>query len=155
MAESAFTGVWRRFDQLSVAELHALLKLRVDVFVVEQACPYREIDGLDPQAEHYLLRDADGALAGCLRLFAPGVNGPQARLGRIVVAPQRRGLKLGHQLVAEGIARARALHPGCAIALSAQAHLEDFYAGHGFAAVSPPYLEDGIAHVDMLLGGAD
>ena len=134
-------------QELSGLDVHDLLKLRQDVFVVEQACAFADIDGLDPRALH-LLAFVRGPLAGCLRLL----DSPDLRIGRIVVAPQARGSGLGHRLMAAAIERCASDHPDRAIYLSAQAHLKDFYAGHGFIVVSAPYLEDGIPHVDMRRG---
>ncbi|NBN63398.1 GNAT family N-acetyltransferase [Microvirga tunisiensis] len=144
------TARWRAFDALTVHELHAILKLRGDVFVVEQACAFVEIDGLDPKAEHLSLVTEDGVLAGYLRFFAPGVLGEaEVRLGRIVVAPAFRGLRLGDRLMREGLQRAADRHPARPVVLSAQAHLERFYASHGFCPYGETYLEDGIPHVHM------
>lgn len=143
---------WHAFDALSPARLYALLKLRVDVFVVEQACPYPEIDGRDAEARHFLLESGDGDLAAYLRLFAPrtgDLTGDVARLGRIVTAPGWRGCGLGDYLMRAGLAECARLFPGHAVELSAQAHLQRFYAAHGFHCVSDIYPEDGIPHVDM------
>ncbi|MCA1298918.1 GNAT family N-acetyltransferase [Stappia indica] len=140
---------------MTPATLHALFMLRVSVFVVEQACAYQEIDAADAIAEHLVLRPAGenhaGAIAGCLRLLPPEGDGPNApvRIGRIVVAPAWRGARLGDRLMIEAIDRAGQRYPGHPLLLSAQAHLQRFYARHGFSPVSPVYDEDGIAHVDM------
>lgn len=136
---------WRRFAELSGLEVHDLLRLRQDIFVVEQACAFHEIDGLDPGAEH-LLAFRDGVLSGCLRLIA---HDTFVRIGRIVVGAGARGTGLGHRLMVEALKRCRTGHPNRPILLSAQAHLQSFYAGHGFIAASATYLEDGIPHVDM------
>ena len=136
---------FRRFDTLSGAEVHALLRLRQDVFVVEQDCAFAEIDGRDPGALH-LLAWAGERLAGCLRLLA---EEDAMRIGRIVVGAPARGPGLGHRLLAAALDRCAATAPGRAVVLSAQAHLENFYAAHGFIVVSSAYLEDGILHVDM------
>lgn len=141
---------WFRFEELGVLRLHDLLKLRVEVFVLEQNCAFAEIDGLDPKAAHLLIETADGQIAGYLRYFAPQALGePDVRLGRIVVAPAFRGVGLGDRLIAQGIVRARELSPQADIVLSAQAHLERFYAGHGFCPYGETYLEDEIPHVHM------
>ncbi|MBC2860421.1 GNAT family N-acetyltransferase [Stappia sp. 28M-7] len=149
-------ALWAEMDELSPRQLHAMLRLRVDVFVVEQACPYPEIDGRDPQARHLLVSAPgengpdDENLAACLRLLRPQAAGEPLRIGRIVVAPAWRGTGLGDYLMRAALAEARRIAPGCPQALSAQAHLTAFYAGHGFMPVSETYLEDGIPHVDML-----
>lgn len=136
---------WTTFDALSGVEVHDLLRLRQDVFVVEQACAFPEIDGRDPQALHLLVR-IEGRIAGCLRLIE---EEDAMRIGRIVVGPTARGTGLGHRLMRAAIARCGQFHAGRDVLLSAQAHLQNFYAAHGFIAVSPAYLEDGIPHVDM------
>ncbi|WP_439530696.1 GNAT family N-acetyltransferase [Pannonibacter sp.] len=144
------TSTWYRFDELGAHRLHDLLKLRVDVFVVEQQCAYPDIDGLDPKADHLLLEASNGQIAGCLRCFAPGALGEdEVRLGRIIVAPAFRGLRLGDRLMQLAIERTQLAFPAADIVLSAQAHLERFYAGHGFCPHGETYLEDGIPHVHM------
>ena len=144
-----WSGCWFAFGELPLVALYEVLKLRVDVFVVEQNCPYPEVDGRDPEAFHYLLRDGEGRLAAYLRSFAPSVEEPYVRLGRIVVAPHARGLRLGDHLMRAGLAWARAEHPDAQVELSAQAHLQRFYGSHGFEPIGEIYLEDGIPHVDM------
>jgi ElaA protein len=136
---------WARFAALSGLEVHDLLRLRQDVFVVEQACAFPEIDGRDPQALHLLAR-IDGRLVGCLRLLD---EEKAMRIGRIVVGPAARGTGLGHRLMRAALARCAETAPARPVVLSAQAHLQNFYAGHGFIVVSPAYLEDEIPHVDM------
>ncbi|WP_417669864.1 GNAT family N-acetyltransferase [Roseibium sp.] len=152
MAEKELVGSWLTFDELGVRRLHDLLKLRQDVFVVEQECAFPEIDGKDPDAWHFLLVDQDsGDVAGALRVFLPVTETKAgSRIGRVVTAGGYRGLGLGKQLMEAGIAKCMENAPGAAIHLSAQAHLEDFYASFGFERVSDNYLEDGILHLDMV-----
>ena len=138
----------RKADALSPAELYRLLKLRVDVFVVEQNCPYPELDGKDFGALHLRLL-GDGELLAAARIFAPSQEEPEARIGRVVVSPARRGARLGDAVMREAIALCERSFAGIAIAISAQSHLAGFYASHGFEIVSGEYLEDGIPHVDM------
>lgn len=138
---------WATFEELSNADLYAVLKLRVDVFVTEQACAYSEIDGLDDKARHLLVKQ-DHVLAGYLRLFPPDDTGSVV-LGRIVVADNYRSRRLGGRLLEVGLAEARRLYPGCKVRLSAQSHLRKFYGRLGFVVASGEYLEDGIPHVEM------
>jgi ElaA protein len=148
------TWQWSSFADLTAAQLYAMLALRQQVFVLEQTCLYPDIDGLDPAAHHLLgWRDVDGkpALAAHLRCLAPGAKYTEMSIGRVVTSPAARGTGLGRELVAQGIALAQRLHPGHAIRIGAQAHLEAFYASFGFVTVSEPYDEDGIQHIDMLL----
>jgi len=144
---------WSRFADLSPAELYEMLALRQQVFVLEQACLYPDIDGLDVDAHHLLgWKTVAGQreLAATLRCLAPGAKYDEMSLGRVVTSPSARGTGLGRELVAQGIACAVRLHPGHAIRIGAQAYLEAFYASFGFRTVSAPYDEDGILHVDML-----
>jgi ElaA protein len=144
---------WSGFADLTVAQLYEMLALRQQVFVLEQTCLYPDIDGLDPGAHHLLgwaTLDGRRELAASLRCLAPGAKYEEMSLGRVVTSPAARGTGLGRELVAQGIACAEQLHPGHAIRIGAQAHLERFYAGFGFVTVSEPYDEDGIMHVDML-----
>lgn len=142
-------GQWSAFDDLSARDVHDLLKLRQDVFMLEQECLFPEIDGKDPATDHYLLRDLDtGALAGAIRFFS--ANNDEVRIGRVVVAQSHRGLGLGRDLMLAGMARARDVAPNATIHLSAQAHLEKFYQSLGFSTNSAVYLEDDIPHIDMI-----
>ncbi|GAA5662789.1 GNAT family N-acetyltransferase [Brucella intermedia] len=150
MAEKLLVSRWDQLDNLTPRALYAMLKLRVDVFVVEQKCPYPEIDGKDFEAFH--LRIVDGEeLAASLRVLPPEQDGKPVKIGRVVVAPDYRGYKLGHRLMKEAIEFAQARFPGTAIELGGQSHLQKFYGSFGFEAISDEYLEDGIPHVDMRL----
>ncbi|HZH27306.1 MAG TPA: GNAT family N-acetyltransferase [Azospirillaceae bacterium] len=148
MTGSSERLVWRDFDALTPRELHDLLRLRCDVFVVEQACAFPEIDGKDPAAAHLLAFAAGGELVGCLRLFAPGPD-KAARIGRVAVALVVRGTGLGRRLMAEALAEVDRRFGAVPVDLSAQAHLERFYGGFGFLRIAQDYLEDGIPHCDM------
>lgn len=144
---------WRhaRYDELTVDELYRILALRQEVFVVEQACPYQDVDGRDRDATHLWTDDDAGAhTLAYARLFAPGVRYPEACIGRVVSAPSTRRTGLGRALMAEAIARLHAAHGPVAIRISAQRYLERFYGELGFVTTSPEYLEDGIPHVEMV-----
>lgn len=150
MSEKIFTSHWDEIDGLTPRALYAMLKLRVDVFVVEQNCPYPEIDGKDYDAFH--LRVLDGEeLAASLRVLPPEQAGKPVKIGRVVVAPDYRGYKLGQRIMQEAVAFAQDRFPGIAIELGGQSHLQKFYGSFGFVAISDEYLEDGIPHVDMRL----
>ena len=145
---------WSSFTDLTAAQLYEMLALRQQVFVLEQACLYPDLDGLDQDAWHLLgwRQEADGrrALAATLRCLAPGAKYAEMSLGRIATSAAARGTGVGRELVATGIALAERLHPGHAIRIGAQAYLERFYGSFGFRTVSDPYDEDGILHIDML-----
>ena len=139
------------FDGLSLTDLYDLMRLRQEVFVVEQNCVYLDADGYDQNARHLLGRDGEGQLVACLRLFAPGVKYPnEASIGRVCTAASLRRTGLGRELMRRGIAEAERLWPGCGIRLSAQVYLLKFYESLGFATASEPYDEDGIPHVEMV-----
>lgn len=148
--DALITSEWRRFDELSAAVLYELLRLRQQVFVVEQGSPYPDLDGLDHQAHHLLLAD-DGALCGCLRLLPPREDRPELRLGRVCVARHLRRRELGRRLMTEALAFCHEHHPGHAVALSAQLELVPFYESYGFAAIGDPYDDFGIPHTEMRL----
>lgn len=131
----------KTFATLSVAELHAIYRLRVATFVVEQQCPYQEVDDRDPTATHLYATENDAIAAYC-RLIqgAEGVH-----IGRVIVAPARRGRGMAKTLMQAALC----LVAGQAAYLQAQAHLQNFYASFGFLPISDVYPEDGIAHIDM------
>ena len=145
---------WRlaRYAELERDELFDLLKLRCEVFIVEQRCAYPDPDEKDRHSEtrHLLGRTPQGQLAAYLRLLAPGASHAEASFGRVITAPPFRGAGLGDALVREALRHIAALWPGHAIQIGAQAHLIGYYAKHGFSAVGEEYDEDGIPHRQML-----
>ena len=140
---------WQRFEQLGVDNLYDALALRCRVFILEQG-PYLDPDGLDRHAWHLLGRDASSVLQACLRVVDPGVKYAEPSIGRVITAPESRGIGLGRVLFAEGVSRCAAAWPGQGIRISAQAHLDRFYGTYGFEPVGETYLEDGIPHLEML-----
>jgi len=144
---------WQTMDfaQLSREQLYAILRLRQEVFVVEQHSIYLDLDGLDQQALHMLCCRGEQLLA-YQRCLPPGLSYPESSLGRIVVSPAARGLQLGRELVQRGINYNMEHWPGCAIRINAQAYLRDFYAGLGFVASGKEYDEGGIMHQQMVYG---
>jgi ElaA protein len=141
---------WHAWDALTPDTLYAFLRLRSEIFVVEQNCVFPEMDGIDPLCEHLCGYDQQGALLAYLRLVPPQVKAPQPALGRLVVAQSARGSGLGRLAIHEGLRHCAARYPEQDIFLSAQRHLENFYASMGFKTCSEPYLEDDIWHVNML-----
>lgn len=133
------------FDELSTATLYALLRLRVDVFVVEQECPYPELDGRDdePGTRHLWISGADGAPRAYLRILRDGDG--TAHIGRVAVGRPHRGTGLAAQLMEAALA-----HVGDApCELEAQVHVADFYKRWGFVVTGPEFDLDGIPHVPM------
>lgn len=143
---------WRiaPFDALCAREAHDLMALRQSVFVIEQACLFPEIDGRDPLATHVLAWRGE-TLAGCARLLPAGAKLAARSIGRVATARFARGGGLGRALMSRAIAHLLAQDAAAPIELSAQAHLEGFYASFGFRGFGAPYDEDGIAHLDMRL----
>ncbi len=149
--------VWeiKPFAGLCINELYDLLKLRVDVFVVEQNCVYPELDEKDrhPDTFHLSGRNGNRELAAYLRILPPGLSFPQPCIGRVVVLKKYRGQGLCRLMIKRAVDQADRNWPGMDIKISAQAYLESFYQSYGFKKVSEPYLEDGIPHLEMLLKG--
>ena len=138
----------KTFAQLSNTELYAILKLRVDVFVVEQACPYPEIDGRDEDSLHVWLGE-DGEILAYLRVLDRGVESEYVSIGRVIAARRRQGL--GSEIMKAGIRVAQEHFHAEAIYLEGQVYAQGFYENLGFRQISEPYLEDNIPHIKMLL----
>ena len=141
------------FDELSREQLYALLRLRQEVFVVEQTCWYLDADGRDQAALHLLGTDSEGRLGAYARLLPCGISYPEyASIGRVLTAGFVRGRGCGRGLMNAAV---RALHGAWGeqpIKISAQAHLQEFYGSIGFVGVGEVYDEDGIPHRAMLRG---
>lgn len=146
---------WRvqRFETLPPQVLHDILRLRVDVFIVEQQCLYPEIDGQDPAALHVTGHDADGRLVAYARILPPHAGGPP-HIGRVVVHPEARGRALGREVMRQALLALEQAHGSARSALAAQAHLQAFYEGLGYRRTGEVYDWDGIPHVDMERGDA-
>lgn len=142
---------WRfaAFDALTIPELYAALQLRSEVFVLEQACVFQDIDGADAQAMH-LLGSQGGQLVAYARCFAAGAKFSEASIGRVVTRDSLRGSGAGHVLMQQAIACLSQQWGAQPIRIGAQARLEHFYTQHGFVKTGELYVEDGIAHIEML-----
>lgn len=138
------------FDQLSLVELYQILAMRVEVFVVEQDCPYQDLDGLDQKAIHLVSSSLDGKIAATLRILPPGISFDCHAIGRVVTSPEFRGQGLGNEIM-ERTLKYMENHFGVEvpIKLSAQEHLKKYYENHGFSQCGDGYLEDGIPHIPM------
>ena len=140
------------FSELSTKQLYQLIKLRTDVFVVEQNCPYSELDDKDHlQGVKHLLGYQDNKLVAYARLLPPGISYQQVSIGRIVTAKHSRKNGLGKALLTTALQQCQQLWPAQDIKIGAQRYLIDFYQSFGFTRASNDYLEDGIPHLDMLL----
>ncbi|WP_366521880.1 GNAT family N-acetyltransferase [Hydrogenophaga sp.] len=143
---------WRclPFDALHARTLYRLLRLRAEVFVVEQACLFQDMDDADPDCFHLLGESPDGALMAYARLVPAGLKFREASIGRVISASQARGSGVGHVLMREAVKALQGLWGLRPIRIGAQARLQDFYRQHGFQPEGALYLEDGIDHVEMV-----
>jgi len=145
---------WKQkyFNELTNDELYDALKLRIDVFVVEQCCYYPDLDDLDRHEETvHLFCYHQGKMSAYLRILAKGqCYDEYIAIGRVIIADKARGTGLGHTLMSEALRVCQQAFPGQKIKISAQAHLEKYYNKHGFTRISEVYLEDDIPHIAML-----
>ncbi len=144
------TITWRTllFNELDTHTLYAVLQLRTNVFVVEQDCPYPEVDDRDQDALHVIGRTPEGRVAAYARILPPGAEGLPG-VGRVVVDAAHRGTGLGHRLMEQVLVVLRSTHGSASSRMSAQAHLEAFYAAHGYKRHGEVFDLDGIPHIEM------
>lgn len=134
-------------DELTPQELLTILQARTAVFVVEQECPYQEVDEADRHALHVCLEEN-----GDLKAYARILKAEDAiHFGRVLVVKKYRGQKLGRKIVTKTLKEIEKRYPDLPVIISAQAHLAEFYGSFGFERISEVYLEDEIPHIDMLL----
>ncbi len=144
------TWICRHHTDLGKEQLYAILKLRAEVFVVEQKCVYLDLDGMDLTGDTcHLMAWQDETLVAYLRLLDPIQQGGDVTIGRVVTAPSIRSRGMGHQLMEQALANAEKTWPDQPIYLSAQAHLQSYYSRYGFEPVGEVYLEDDIPHIGM------
>ena len=147
----------KKFDQLTTRELYELMRLRVDVFVVEQECPYSELDGLDTDSNvaHILVYD-EQELVAYARCLPPGLAYEKsAAIGRVIVKSSHRGKGLANELMIAAIDTCNKTWGSTGIEISAQYYLVNFYKLLGFEAEGEEYLEDGIPHIHMVFQKRD
>ena len=140
---------FKSFKELTNKELYNLLKLRTDVFVVEQNCPYPELDNKDLKSIHVFINN-DAETIAVARILPPGVSYAEWSFGRIATQISTRGTGLGKDLMKSMMNYMEQNHPDENIRISAQSHLEVFYNAYGFQNTGKAYLEDGIPHIEML-----
>ena len=142
----------RTFDELSNRELYSILRLRSEIFVVEQNCVYQDLDNKDLNAYH-LMAVENGELIGYLRILNKGVSYKEASIGRVVVKKEYRRKKLGLEIINKGIDFIINTMKEKEVRISAQVYAKNLYEKAGFVEVSEEYLEDDIPHVEMLYSG--
>ena len=140
--------VIKRFNELTIEELYEIYKLRISVFVVEQNCPYQEIDEADKSAYHVYYKDKNGIQA-YLRVLPKGTSFNEVSLGRVIAVKRKCGY--GSKIVLEGIKVAKEKLNAKLIKIEAQVYAKKFYESLGFVAISEEFLEDGIPHIQMIL----
>ncbi|WP_028125289.1 GNAT family N-acetyltransferase [Eremococcus coleocola] len=136
------------FNELTTDQLYQLLKVRCDIFIVEQTCPYPDIDNLDPKCRHLFLEDQGQVLAYC-RLIPAGLSYPAVSIGRVLCREDQRGKGYSRTMMEAAIAYAKDQWQANTIEISAQNYLKAFYESLDFQAISDVYLEDDIPHIDM------
>ena len=143
--------VLKKFSDLTLDEFHNILQLRIQVFVVEQDCPYPELDGRDKMAYHFFAfaENNPSQIIAYTRIFKPGDYYKEAAIGRVVVHPDFRKDGLGYELMLKTIAQTEALFQTKNIKIGAQTYLKIFYESLGFKKTGKDYIEDGIPHIYM------
>jgi ElaA protein len=142
---------WYRFEDLSPHDLYAILKLRAEIFVIEQQCIYQDPDSQDQHAMHLVCKQNQQIVAYARVLPSNEKYPDWVSIGRIVTHPSVRGQGLGKQLVARALAYLEEQNNQMPVVISAQFHLKKFYMTFGFAQEGQPYDEDGIEHIKMRL----
>ncbi len=139
----------KRFEDLLPIELHDLMKVRVDVFVVEQECAYDELDGKDPECWHVIGKNDNGRVVGTTRIAPKGVVYPELGIGRVALDKKYRGGKMGKKMMEISIDFSEGELNASTIKIAAQEYLQKFYSELGFEKISDTYPWDGIPHIDM------
>lgn len=139
----------KTFHELTNEELYQLLRARVDVFVVEQACPYPELDNYDQKAIHYFLKEGKAIVAN-VRILPKGLKYAEVSIGRVLVTANYRKKGLARELMQRAMTYANTEMDADQIKIQAQTYLKSFYQSLGFQPMTNTYMEDGIPHIDML-----
>ena len=142
--------ICKAFDELTAAELYAILRLRSEVFVVEQNCVFLDMDDKDQYCYHLTAWRGE-VLAGYSRIVPAGISYVESSIGRIVTSPVLRGHGIGRELILQSVHALYTLYGKQPIRIGAQYYLLKFYASFGFVQKGEIYLEDGIEHVQMLM----
>ena len=140
----------KSFQELSLEEFHDIIALRIQIFIIEQNCPYQEVDGKDKLAHHLFFKNEMDEIIAVTRILPQGISYEEVAIGRVVVHEDYRGTGLGSQLMSDSMNFVRDKYGEVPVRLSAQKHLENYYGNHGFKSTGKEYLEDGIPHVEML-----
>ena len=141
----------KHFEALNTTELYQILQLRNEVFIVEQNCPFQDLDDKDFKCYHLIGFDTDSQkVLAYTRLVPAGVSYEEASIGRVVTSPLARKEGIGKDLMQKSIDLLKELYDGDSIKIGAQLYLKKFYESFGFQQVEEVYLEDGIEHILMI-----
>lgn len=140
----------KHFSEISIAEFYDLIALRIKIFVVEQNCPYQELDGKDKKAYHLVGRDGFGKIVATARILPKGISYEEVSIGRVAIDDSARNKGNGHVLIEKCMQYIDEEFGATNVRISAQSHLEKYYQKHGFVSTGKTYLEDDIPHVEML-----
>lgn len=146
--ERGMEVVTKKFRELTLDELYEILSIRAEIFVVEQGCPYNDVDGKDKIAVHILMKEKERVVAYC-RVIPRGISYSESSIGRVLVIKEMREKGLAREIVKRGIEYITEVWNEDEITIGAQAYIEKFYSSLGFEPISQIYLEDGIPHLDM------
>jgi len=138
------------YSQLNIDHFHDIIALRIKIFVIEQDCPYQDLDGKDKVAYHLFYTNNKDEVVAATRILPQNISYAEVSIGRVVVDKDYRGLGLGDLIMKESMNFVQAEFGQVNVRLSAQKHLENYYGKHGFKSTGKEYLEDGIPHVEML-----
>jgi len=139
----------KSFGELSARDFHDVIQLRIGVFVVEQNCPYPELDGKDLQAHHLIGRLASGEIVATARILPPGISYNEVSIGRVCSRIDQRGNGTGKLLMQKAMQSVEALFGRVPVRISAQHYLLSYYRSFGFEPLGEVYLEDDIPHIEM------
>jgi ElaA protein len=140
----------KHFSELSTEEFHDIIQLRIDVFIVEQNCPYSEIDGKDKNSFHVFGKNENNKIVAVSRILKPGISYLECSIGRVATSKDSRQNGSGIQLMNFTIEKINDIFGSSDIRISAQEYLKSFYEKFGFVKMSESYLEDDIPHIEML-----
>ena len=147
--------ICKHFKELSTDELYSIIKLRIEVFSVEQNCPYQDLDGKDQESWHVMVFNSNSELIGYSRLLPKGLSYPDyVSIGRVVSAKSVRMNGIGKLLMQASLEQTKKLFGNTPLKISAQAYLKGFYISFGFKPTGEEYLEDNIPHIGMTMSPA-
>lgn len=148
MASYFYNVTCKAFDDLTPHELYEIMRLRNEVFVLEQLCVYQDADNKDQRSHHLMIKD-NGKLIAYARLLPPGVSYPEMSIGRVISSPEYRRKGAGRLLMQKAIEGCHELFGEGPIRIGAQLYLKKFYESFGFVQAGDMYLEDNIEHIEM------